>query len=173
MRLSSPVLNPHLGDLKPFKIPQGFTLIIDTREQRPLFTSSNKPKDLPILSQKLNYGDYSIRGFTDKFAIERKQISDFYSYIGKEREKTVQKMNEFDAIIKSGGWVGLIIECSEEEILWGLMISKVSPEVARQAINSFRVRYNIHIYYSKNRDDLCRFTLDSAIKFYNIQREVR
>lgn len=157
-------------ELKPFRIPPGLQLIQDTREQLPLF--DNPPEGLTILHKALKDGDYSIKGFEDLFAVERKQISDFYSYIGKEREKTVAKMERFADMINRGGWVGLAVECSEDEIFLGNAYSPLSPEVARQAINSFRIRYGVHVYMNNSRNGVRRFVLDSAIKFYTIKREV-
>lgn len=171
---STTKLNPHIGKLKPFKIPDGMIIRTDTREQDPLFLFSDLEHTGKLIVQvmKLDHGDYSIKGFEDKFAIERKQMSDFYSYIGKERKRTVKKMEKFRDIIRAGGFVMLAIECSEAEIMSGNMFSTLSPEVARGAINSFRIRYGVHIYYNKERKMLERAVLDSCIKFYNVMREV-
>ena len=96
--------------LKPWNIPAGFLLVQDTREQKPLFT--DPPDGLEVITDTLPHGDYSIRGFEDRFAIERKQMSDFYGYIGKERERTTRKMEEFRRMISCGGWVGENCELS-------------------------------------------------------------
>ena len=157
-------------ELKPWNIPDGFVMLADSREQRPLFT--DPPEGLEVVTTTLRHGDYSIRGFEDRFAIERKQMSDFYAYIGKERERTSRKMEEFRQIISSGGWVGLVIESTEADLMGGYVMSKVSPETARQALVSFEVRYGVHTYYSRSRGDIMRWALDRAIKFYRIQREV-
>ena len=155
--------------LKPFKIPPGLVLIQDTREQQPLFAV---PQDgLEVVSATLPYGDYSLKGFEENFVVERKKISDFYSYIGKERERTVKKMKEFREIVSSGGFVGFVIEAPESDLLTGYIMSRVSPETARQALVSFEIRYSIHIFYSRSRKDIARWILDRAIKFYKVQRE--
>ena len=157
-------------ELKPWRIPEGFVMLQDTREQRPLFT--DPPGCLEVVTTTLRYGDYSIRGFEDRFAIERKQMSDFYAYIGRQREATTRKMEDFRQIICSGGWVGLVIESSESNLLSGYMMSRISPETARQALVSFEVRYGVHVFYSRSRGEIMRWVLDRAIKFYRIQREV-
>lgn len=163
-------LIPEISPLKPFKFPPGFTLIQDTREQRPLFKSD---KSIPFITSTLHDGDYTIQGLEGQIAFERKQISDLYSYIGKERKKTIAKMERFRQIVqKNHGFVALIIEATEESILFGNQFSKITPEMVRQALVSFQIRYGIHVYYSDDRDYLRRYVLDHAIKFYKVLREV-
>lgn len=160
----------HENELKPFRIPEGLVLIQDTREQKPLF--SCPPDGLEVVTDTLHFGDYSLKGFEEKFVIERKQISDFYSYIGKERNRTVRKMEEFREIVQSGGFVGLVIEITEADLLAGYIMSRISPETARQALVSFEIRYGVHVYYSKSRENIARWIVDRAIKFFKVQREV-
>ena len=157
-------------ELKPARIPEGMILVVDTREQKPLFT---EPHDgLVVVAASLSHGDYSLQGFEDRFCIERKQVSDFYSYIGKERNRTSKKMEQFREIVSAGGFVGLVVEAAEADLLSGFIMSRVSPETARQALVSFEVRFGIHVYYSRSRRDISRWVLDRAIKFYKVQREV-
>jgi len=160
--------------LRPFRFPKGFMLIQDTREGLPLFEKGHElPEGLMVINRALKNGDYSIDGYEDLFSVERKQISDFYGYIGKERQsRTVGKMERFKDMISRGGWVGLAIEASEKDILSGFIMSQVPPEVARQALVSFEVRTGVHAYYSLVRKDMQRWILDRAIKFYKIMQEV-
>jgi len=147
--------------LKPFIIPDGFEMIVDTREQKPY-----PLVDVPHIVDTVRKGDYTIKGMEETFCIERKQMSDFYSYIGKERVlKTDRKMTEFQDIVKNGGFVGLVIDCDESEILRGSRFSKVSPEVARQFIVSWELR-GFHVYMNKDRSACERWAVDRAIKFY-------
>jgi ERCC4-type nuclease len=148
--------------LKPPVIPEGFVPVQDTREQAPLFN------ELWVVDKALKHGDYSIKGFEDVFTVERKQMSDLYTYIGKDRKKTTVKMEHF----KQFKFVGLVIEASEGDVLAGQSFSKLSPETVRQALVSFEVRYGVHIYYSRNRDDIRRWIVDRAVKFYKVAREV-
>lgn len=157
-------------ELKPYKFPSGFYLIVDTREQLPLFT--NPIEGLEIIRRKVDYGDYTIKGFEEYVAIERKQMSDLYSYVGKEREKTIVKMKQFEKMVQANGFVALVIEASEEEVYSGYGYSKVSPEAVRQSLASFRVRFGVHIYMNESREAIERFVLDCAIKFYKSRRAV-
>lgn len=167
------VNSPHIIKLKPFKIPKDMIIVVDTREQRPLFkTIPEHTGTLKIIKQKVPYGDYSILDHEFEFGIERKQISDFYGYIGKERKKTTKKMQDFRDMVQGGGWVSLVVEASEADILAGFIMSKVPGQVARGFLDSWRVRYGLHSYFNRNRNDIERYILDSMIKFYNVSREV-
>ena len=156
-----------------FKIPDGFVLLQDTREQRPLFNNGVEIPGLTVVNATLGHGGYSIKGFEDRLCIERKAVSDFFQYIGKQRVVTTRKMECFREIISRGGFVGLVIEAQEADLLAGYIMSRLSPEMVRQALVSFEVRYGVHIYYSRSREDVRRWVLDRAIKFYRIQREVK
>lgn len=162
----------YTDEMKPARIPEGFILLQDSREQKPLFSSGSTTEGLEVVTTTLTHGDYSIKGFEDRFSIERKQMGDFYTYIGKERDRTTRKMEHFREMVSGGGWVGLVVEATEADILTGYVMSRVSPETARQALVSFEIRYGVHLYYSRSRRDIARWVLDRAIKFYKIQREV-
>lgn len=151
---------------KPFSFPDGFVLIVDTREQRPLCMSV---KGLTVCRDTLHHGDYSIRGFEDRFAIERKQVSDFYSYIGKERKRTVRKLEA----LRSFDFAAIAVEASYDDLMTPPVYIRVSPEAARQFLVSASIRYGIHVHCERRRKDLERWVLDRAIKFYKIQRGVR
>ena len=159
-----------LYELKPTVIPEGFILIQDTREQRPLF--SRIPKGLTIQSATLHDGDYSIKGFESKFAIERKFIGDLFPYCSSEREKTVAKMKRFRSMVDAGGWVGLCIEEKESTVYQHQNFIQVSPETVRGAIISFAIRYHVNVYFAGNRENAARFILDHACRFYKMVHEV-
>ena len=72
--------------------------------------------------------------------------------------------------LRIAGWCLLVLVSTY--ILTGYIMSRVSPETARQALVSFEVRYGLHVYYSRSRRDIARWVLDRAIKFYKLQREV-
>lgn len=157
-----------IGDykLKPYIFPPEMCVIQDTREQTPLF-GSRLPKGLVLCSATLHDGDYSLRGFEGKFCIERKGISDLLSYVTTERAKTKAKMDRF----RKMEWVGLVIEAKESDLYRPYLHSSVSPEVVRQSLISFQVRYGVHVYIN-NRENLCRYVLDVMIKYYRCKKEL-
>jgi ERCC4-type nuclease len=166
MKIVSRALNPGKPYTpKPFVFPHEFVLVVDTREQNPLCTAV---KGLTVCRDTLRDGDYSVKGFENRVTIERKQTSDFFSYIGKERNKTIiklERLREFD-------FAALIIEASLDDLMAPQEFSQVSPEVVRQFLVSVNVRYGIHVFCDRNRKKIERWLLDRAIKFFKIQREI-
>ncbi len=162
-----PQENPAHGrpyKLKPYKIPDSMVLIVDTREQKALCTNVK----VAIEKKALKDGDYSIKGFENNFSIERKMSSDFYSYVGNEREKTdkkLERLSKFD-------FAGLLVECAFDDLMVPDKWSRVEPEAVRQFLVSVNVRHGIHTFFSRDRDHSERYIMDRAIKFYNIKREV-
>jgi ERCC4-type nuclease len=153
------------GRFKDYIFPSGFVFVIDTREQSPLFNTL--PKGLVVVRDTLHNGDYSIRGYEDVFAVERKGMSDFHGYVTVERAKTVEKLTR----LASYEFKGLVIEVDEDELHWGNVHVMPRPEVVRQSLVSFQVRYGLHVYISDDRSKIERKVLDWAIKFFLIKSE--
>lgn len=151
--------------LKPHVVPDGMIVKIDTREQRPLWMPK-PPKNLVIMRTTLHDGDYTIGGFENSFAIERKS-SDLFPYLTSEREKTKAKLvrlldYEFKAIV---------IEFEEAELYSPKLFTEISPEVIRQSLVSFEIKYGIHIFYG-NREALERKVLDWMIYFWKFKHNL-
>ena len=152
-----------LTSWKPYTFPAGFILVIDTREQHPLF---KRTKGLISTVDTLQHGDYSIKGFEDKFAVERKQTSDFFSYIGSERKRTKSKLEN----LKHLDFASLVIEATEDDLYAPQMFSKLTREHVRGFFASLNIRYGVHLYCSRSRSAIERYILDRAIKYYNVIR---
>jgi ERCC4-type nuclease len=60
-------------------------ILIDTREQAPLDFS--RWPGVTVEVGTLNAGDYSLRGLEDRFALERKSISDLVGSVTTGRER--------------------------------------------------------------------------------------
>jgi len=152
--------------LKPHQFPEGMIILQDTRERTPLF-GPRYPKGMVISSCTLKDGDYSLAGHQDRFAIERKGISDLLSYVSSEREKTKAKMQRFSKM----DFAGLLIESRESELYRPYLHSSISPELVRQCLISFQIRYKVHVYIGL-RENCQRVCLDWMIKYWKVKREV-
>jgi len=159
-------LKPEIVSYKPTKIPPGFTLIIDTREQLPLFQGTNRK--LPIIRKALRHGDYSVKGMEDLLFIERKQLSDLLQYVGQDRENTETKLRH----IREFYFKALIIEAREEDLIMLPNWTQVSPEAIRGFLRKVRVYYGLHVYISPKRSVLERWVLDMLTYAYIQLRKV-
>lgn len=94
-----------------------YTVIVDTREQHPFsFTGFKadadkqyRPLVIPIEQAGLPTGDYSLKGFEDRAAIERKGLSDAFSTFTPPRdrfERELERLNamEFAAVVIEASW---------------------------------------------------------------------
>lgn len=98
-----------------------FTIIVDTREQFPYhFTGFRadarhgyKPLVIPTRRAALKTGDYSIEGFEDRVAVERKSLSDLYGSLGGGRDRfhrEFERLNQLEcaALVIEAGWPEII-----------------------------------------------------------------
>ena len=149
-----------------YKIPEDFVLVIDTREQQPLFNPP--PVGLVLQKKALKHGDYSIYGFEDKVTIERKKMSDLMSYIGAERERTVVKLNAMADL----DFKALVVEESWDDLFLPKRYSQLSASTIRQALVSFQLRFGLHIFVHPYRDVCERWILDRLLYFHKQQRNI-
>lgn len=107
-----------------------FNVVVDTREQHPyhfqgIFGDSKdaqtingvrhpRPLIVRTVSAALKTGDYSIEGFEDKVAIERKSLGDAFSSFGADRERferELQRMAEMEFSV-------VVVEASLGSVLY-------------------------------------------------------
>jgi len=156
---------------KPFipplpKLPGGFCLIIDTREQNPLFLPK-PPKKLIVVRETLEVGDYSIKQFEHNICIERKNLADLFISLGKDRKRFKA---ELDKIKGNYEWFGLLIEATEDEVLTPQQFSQMNINSVYNSLISIQMKYNCHIYFSKNRYMSELWVLNSFVKWFKYKR---
>ncbi len=173
MRIKNRAAKSVQQDNKPYKFkpcifPDDFHLIVDTQEKKPLFT---RTPGLTLTRKTLKDGDYSIKGFENCFFIERKMTSDFYTYIGVERSKTIKKVERMSQAIQDhDGFAALVIEADIYELFSLQYYTEMTPEHAAGFITSLNLKCNIHTFISNDRKLLEKWILDRAIKFYKLKR---
>ncbi len=163
MRISKPV---RVGrPIFDWKFPAGFCVVIDTRENDALF--KKLPKGLHVVRDKLDIGDYSVRGFEHSITIERKNLSDLYMSMGKERanfEKRISKMAGMERAY-------LLIEGTEDDALSFQPFSQLHPNVVRSYITSIEVKTPVKVHYGFPRKETERWVIDVLLKYYKWKRD--
>ena len=134
----------------------GPIIIIDSNEQLPYKFRA------PSIRAKLPTGDYSIEGFEDKIAIERKEINDLIGCLTGGRDRFERELARGVAM----DYFAVVVECSFSDIVSGNYRSKMLPKSAVQSLVSFSVKYRLPIFFCENRIYAQRFTESLLLKFF-------
>lgn len=123
-------------------------IIVDTREQLPLWSKG-------VTKKKLIVGDYTTPILQKSFIIERKSPSDLYQTITRghvrfRKELYRAMLNEIE--------LALYVECSASYFYDLKFVKgftpKVKGETLKKTINTISRKYNLKVYWCKNRADM-------------------
>lgn len=120
-------------------------LLVDTREQRPFaFTRFQVETERVTLPA----ADYSLPGFEDRVAIERKELNDLVACLmngNRDRfERELAKLRFYDL-------AAVVVEASLDDVSKGRYRSGMKPHAALQSIFAFQVRYHVSFLFCGNR----------------------
>jgi ERCC4-type nuclease len=136
--------------------PDGPTIIVDTREQRPLsFTC-------PTRTDTLKTCDYSLEGYEDMVGLERKSMDDLIACLGKQRdrfERELVRARDFQ-------YSAVIVEGTFADLAAGNYISRMNPNSAVESISAFEVRYKIPFLFCGTQALAARKCESLLRKFY-------
>jgi ERCC4-type nuclease len=149
-----------------------WTILVDTREQAPYsfrgFDSdadcSNVPLVVPVKTETLQTGDYSLDGMKDQVAVERKSLSDLYGTIGQGRERferELHRLNHMDyaAVVIESGWPAIIGRPPPH--------SKLPPKTVYRSIIAWQQRFPyVHWWDCPTRTFAERTTLRILQRFW-------
>lgn len=119
-------------------------LLVDTREQKPF---AFERFQVEVERATLPAGDYSLPGFEDRVAIERKELNDLIGCLtsGRDRfERELSKLRFYDL-------AAVVVEASLEDVSKGRYRSEMKPHAALQSIFSFCVQYRVPFVWAGNR----------------------
>jgi DNA excision repair protein ERCC-4 len=120
-------------------------IIIDTREQQSYQFTKNA---IQTERAALPVGDYSLEGFIDRVAVERKSLDDMVGcLLGKERdrfERELARAGSYERFV-------VVIEASLHDVSRGHYRSQMQPHSALQSITAFYIRYGIPFLFCGDR----------------------
>lgn len=120
------------------KLPKDFTrFIVDRREQRS-YADEFTRLGLPWAPGTLRSGDYSVAGFEDSIAVERKAISDFVSCVTTELVRLEAMPHAF-----------VVVEADLRDIWSGLYVSRVKPQAVVASAAAWSVRH-VPVFFASN-----------------------
>ena len=139
---------------KPIKAP--FVVLTDGREKHPYTfqglradaSQGGGPLTVHWEWAHLEQGDYSIQGYADSVAIERKSLEDLYSTLGQHRERFQNEMErlaalEFAALVVESDWKSIIFQPPRR--------SRLNPKTVWRTCLSWTIRYGVPWFTVKNR----------------------
>ena len=149
---------PRLGLLPP--PDEGFWIVVDTREQAPWFQGYPN-----VVVKKLDVGDYSLKGFEDEVAIERKSVTDLLGCIGKERRRFERELER----MRGYRFKALVVEGTEEDI-YTSSFTQLPPSTIRWSLMSFMIRWGLQLLILP-REQAERWVFDMLYYYYTRKRE--
>jgi len=138
-----------------------YKIVVDTREQLPLWSGNRKC---------LKTGDYSLEGFENKIAIDRKSLADLAGSLGvgharfrKELERA--KTLEYFAIVVEGSCTKL-----ETKQWYQSHRCKMKGFVLSKIMFTLHIKHGVNIFFAENRSD-SRVIIRNLFTAYLKQKE--
>jgi len=143
-------------------------ILQDTREQLP-YSFDKWP--VQVQQAALQTGDYSLPGFENKIAIERKSINDLVACLkgkGRQRfEKELSRARSYELFV-------VIIEANFIDLAEGNYQSNMKPHAAMQSITAFQIRYGTPFLFCGNRAGAQYMTYSLLQKYlYEIEKRYK
>jgi len=140
-----------------------YIIVVDTREQLPLWK-----KD--VISKKLDVGDYSIEGYENKIAVERKSLSDLFGTLGGGHKRFKAELER----AKSYDYFAIVIEGSFTNIMKkeypGSYHSKMEGYVILKILFTLHIKYGINIFMANNRVECKQYIKHIFNSFINTKQ---
>ena len=140
----------------------GYTIAVDTREQRPYEFPGAVVMTLPT-------GDYSLIGLEDRVAIERKSKADAYGSLGQGRARFRREWERLAAL----DYAAVVIEDSLPGFLQRPAHSKMSPVSAVGTLLAWSVRYRVPVFFAGDRAHAQALTGKLLMMYAKYHGEVR
>jgi DNA excision repair protein ERCC-4 len=147
-----------------------FTIIQDTRETLPYTFACIDPSPRVEVAT-LATGDYSLKGLTDKVAVERKSLTDCYSTFGQGRARFQRELER--AI--NFQFFAVVIEADMHTLAKHPPArSRLNPKTVIASIAAWAIRYRVHFWTCPNREFAERYTYRLLERFWkDRERESR
>ncbi len=120
-------------------------ILVDSREQLP-FTFEGYEVVPEVVG--LPCGDYSLPGFEDRIAIERKSLDDLVGCLmGSNRERFEREL----ARGRHYDHFAVVVEANLSDVAQGRYRSEMTPQAVLQSLVTFQVRYRVPFMWCGNR----------------------
>jgi hypothetical protein len=131
---------------------EDFIVVRDTRERKP-YSFDGYPVE--VADAKLDTGDYSIYGYEDAFAVERKTKSDFLRSITQRRDNFQDEVKRASDFRKP---LYIVIECPYKEFRYGDYYNDIPVSSVTGTIDTWGEAYNAVFEFFNDRKGAAEFT---------------
>lgn len=128
-------------------------IVIDSREQEP-FSFEGYPVE--IERGTLTTGDYSVPGFEDRVAVERKSLGDLLGCLTHDRERftrELERLRGYESTV-------VVVEAPFDALADGRYRSRMKPASAVQSVISIVQAYRMPFWFAGDRRSAERFVFD-------------
>lgn len=125
---------------------QPLRIVCDSREQAP-FTFAGFPAVVEV--EALQAGDYSVRGFENRIAIERKTLDDLLNSISTERDRFSRELQR----LKACDAACVVVESPASALRSGRYRSRMDPASAWQSVIALSMRFRVPFWFCDSRAD--------------------
>jgi ERCC4-type nuclease len=136
--------------------PTGAVVIQDSREQLPWRISA-----FPVVVEKLDFGDYSVRGFERRFVVERKSLGDLVQSLTRERTRFFKELE----MMSRCQFAAILIEAERATVEIGAFRSDVCPSSILSSLDAVMVRFGIHVLWGGDHAGAAR-RFENLVKMY-------
>lgn len=119
-----------------------FTIVRDSREKKPYSFDG-----YDVVTKKLDTGDYTIEGYEDVFAVERKSLPDLLKSITWDRDRFKNEIVRADELL---GFV-VVIEADVQTVLNWNYDRKVHPNSVIGTIENWSSYHNVDFEWCGDR----------------------
>jgi ERCC4-type nuclease len=126
--------------------------------------------DCTVEPATLGTGDYSIVGFEDKIAVERKSIDDLLGCLTSGRERFERELSRARSLDR----FCVVVEASFEDLAKGMYSSAIKPHDACQSVIAWQIRYDTPFIFAGSRKACEYYTYSFLAKYlYEIEQKYR
>lgn len=160
---------------RPVRFP--VPVVADTREQQPYEFAGLRadarqgggPLVIEVRRATLATGDYSLAGFEDRVAVERKSLADLYGTLGRGRERFERELARLNGLETAR----VVVEAE-----WSVVVgqppprSKLNPKTVFRSVLAWTERFpRVHWFFTPDRAFAEVTTFRTLERFYRERRE--
>ncbi len=123
-------------------------IAVDSREQAPYSFTAKQYEGATVIVGTLTTGDYSLAGFENNIAIERKSLDDLTGTLTQGRDRFQRECQRGKGL----SYFGLVVEASLEEVRLHKYRSRMTPQSLLQTLCAYSVRYGLHVHWCGSRE---------------------